>query len=230
MAMYQPFYGLTRNPFDKNQCTEKDCFESRDIRKVVPRLNYLKDTLGLCQCLGLSDKGGKTTMFKAIQDQIWYMYNDKKQPLFLAIDEAQYLSASVLTDLKILTNQKFDSVNCFALALFGEPYLRDTLKRPVHEALDQRIVVRYNFKGLSDQEVGAYIRHKLAKANGAESIISPAAISAIASNAHGCPRLIDNFMCDAIAIGAQQNKQVIDEEVAMAAISNQDPFHDDDTE
>ena len=273
MAMYQPFYGLTRNPFDKNQCTEKDCFESRDIRQVVPRLGYLKDTLGLglftarpglgknyalrcfldtvnpnlfriecislstvsvadfykevCQCLGLSDKGGKIAMFKAIQDHVWYMYNDKKQPLFLAIDEAQYLSTSVLTDIKILMNQKFDSVNCFALALFGEPYLRDTLNRPVHEALNQRVVVRYNFKGLSEQEVGDYIRHKLARANGAESIISPAAISAIASNAHGSPRLLDNFMRDALTIGAQQQKQVIDEEIAMAAISNQDPFHDD---
>lgn len=274
MAAFLSYYGLSRNPFDKNQCSEKDCFESRDVRQLIPRLNYLKETLGIgvftarpglgknfaircfidtlnpnlfnvqcislstvsvvdfykevCLCLGLSDKGGKTAMFKAIQDQIWYMYNDKHQPLFMVIDEAQYLSTSVLTDIKILMNQRFDSVNCFALALCGETYLHDTLKKPVHEALNQRVMVRYNFKGLSEQEVRDYIFHKLERASAAGSIISDAAIAAIASNAHGSPRLVDNFMRDALIIGSQQQKQVIDEEIAMAAVSNQNPFGDDD--
>ena len=31
-------------------------------------------------------------MFKAIQEQITYLYKEKRQPLLLAIDEAQYLS------------------------------------------------------------------------------------------------------------------------------------------
>jgi hypothetical protein len=29
-------------------------------------------------------------MFKEIQERIYYLYQDKKQPLVLAIDEAQY--------------------------------------------------------------------------------------------------------------------------------------------
>lgn len=273
-AAFLAYYGLSRNPFDKNQCSEKDCFESRDVRQMLSRLDYLKGTLGIgvftarpglgknyaircfvdtlnpnlfrvecitlstvsvvdfykevCLCLGLSDKGGKTTMFKAIQDQIWYMYSDKRQPLFLVIDEAHYLNTSVLTDIKILMNQKFDSVNCFALVLCGETYLHDTLKKPVHEALNQRIMVRYNFRGLSEQEVRGYILHKLERASGAASIINDAAITAIASNAHGSPRLVDNFMRDALIIGAQQQKQVIDEEIAMAAVNNQNPFIDED--
>lgn len=274
MAAFMSFYGLSRNIFDKNQCTEKDCFESRDVKQMLARLDYLKNTLGIgvftgrpglgknyatrcfidtlnpnlyrvesislstvsvidfykevCLCLGLSDKGGKTAMFNAIQNQIWYMYNDKRQPLFLVIDEAHYLSTSVLTDIKILMNQNLDSVNCFALALCGEPHLHNTLKKPIHEALNQRVMVRYNFKGLSDQEIREYILHKLTRANGAASIISDAAITAIASNSHGSPRIIDNLMSDALLIGAQQSKQVIDEEIAMAAVSNQDPFGDED--
>ena len=46
----------------------------------------------LCSILSVSDKGGKTGMFKAIQEQITYLYKEKQQPLLLAIDEAQYLS------------------------------------------------------------------------------------------------------------------------------------------
>ena len=77
----------------------------------------------LCDQLGLETKGGKTIMFRAIQDRIHYLYKEKKQPLILAIDEAQYLSNAVLKDLKMLMNFNYDSLNCFTLILSGEPYL-----------------------------------------------------------------------------------------------------------
>jgi len=82
----------------------------------------------LCDQLGLETKGGKTVMFKAIQDRIHYLYKEKKQPLILAIDEAQYLSNAVLKDLKMLMNFNYDSLNCFTLILSGEPYLNCLLQ------------------------------------------------------------------------------------------------------
>ena len=148
--MYNSFYGLSFNPFDKQQLKEKDHFVSNDFREMTNRLNYLKDIRGigvftarpgmgksyalrcfaaglnpslfhmeylclstisvadfykqLCSILGVSDKGGKTGMFKAIQEQITYLYKEKRQPLLLAIDEAQYLSTGILNDIKMLMN------------------------------------------------------------------------------------------------------------------------------
>lgn len=58
----------------------------------------------LCAILGVSDKGGKTGMFQAIQQQITYLYKEKRQPLLLAIDEAQYLGTDILNDIKMLMN------------------------------------------------------------------------------------------------------------------------------
>lgn len=49
-------------------------------------------------------------MFKAIQDRLFYLYKDKRQPLILANDEAQYLSNGILQDLKMLMNFKYDSL------------------------------------------------------------------------------------------------------------------------
>lgn len=72
-----------------------------------------------CAILGVSDKGGKPGMFKAIQEQVWYLYREKRQPLLLAIDEAQYLSIGILNDIKMLMNYGYDSVNCFTLILCG---------------------------------------------------------------------------------------------------------------
>ena len=101
----------------------------------------------LCAILGVSDKGGKTRMFKAIQEQIAYLYKEKRQPLLLAIDEAQYLNTGILNDIKMLMNYGYDSVNCFTLILCGESHLNNTLRKPVHEALRQRITVHYNYSG-----------------------------------------------------------------------------------
>ena len=160
-------------------------------------------------------------MFKSIQEQIWYLYKEKRQPLLLAVDEAQYLSAGILNDIKMLMNYGYDSVNCFTLILCGEAHLNNTLSRPVHEALRQRVMVHYNFSGLSDDEVARYVLHKISCAGGSESIIDKAALSAIHSHSQGNPRLIDNLMTDALALGAQMDKKAIDAEVILAAVNNQ---------
>ena len=175
----------------------------------------------LCAILGVSDKGGKTGMFQAIQQQITYLYKEKRQPLLLAIDEAQYLGTDILNDIKMLMNYGYDSVNYFTLILCGESHLNDTLRKPVLEALRQRITVHYNYAGLSDEEVSKYILHELNLAGAADSIIDPAALAATHSFTQGNPRLIDNLMTDALTLGSQQNKQIIDAEIIRAAVDNQ---------
>lgn len=172
--MFNAFYGLSCNPFDKQQLKEKDCFISNDFREMTNRLNYLKDIHGigvftarpgmgksyalrcfanslnpslhhmeylclstisvsdfykqLCAVLGVSDKGGKPAMFRTIREQITYLYKEKRQPLLLAIDEAQYLNTGILNDIKMLMNYGYDSVNYFTLILWRISSKRHTKK------------------------------------------------------------------------------------------------------
>lgn len=174
----------------------------------------------LCDILGVSDKGGKPGRFQAIKDQIYYLYKEKRQPLILAIDEAHHLSTGILNDLKMLMNYNYDSLNCFTLILCGEPHLNNTLCRPVHEALRQRITVHYNFEGLTDSEVSDYIIHKIECAGGSRTIIDPAALAAVHGYSSGNPRIVDDIMRDAITIGSQANRKVIDSETILAAVNN----------
>ena len=44
---YNSFYGLTFNPFDKQQLKEKDCFRSKDFNEMNVRLNHLKNIRGI---------------------------------------------------------------------------------------------------------------------------------------------------------------------------------------
>lgn len=173
-----------------------------------------------CEILGVSHKGGKPGMFRAIQHQIFYLYHEKRQPLLLAVDEAQYLNTGILNDIKMLMNYHYDSLNCFSLILCGESHLNDILRKPVHEALRQRITVHYEFQGLSDAEIPNYIHHKISVAGAATSIIDDAALSAIHSLSQGNPRIIDTIMTDALTIAAQTGKSVIDPDTVLAAANN----------
>ena len=175
----------------------------------------------LCEILGVSLRGGKPGRFKAIQEQIEYLYREKRQPLILAVDEAQFLNTAILNDIRMLMNYGYDSLNCFTLILCGESHLNSTLRKPVHEALRQRITVHYDFTGLSDTEVPEYVRHKISIAGGAPSIITEAAMASVNSLSQGNPRIIDNIMTDALTIGAQKDRSVIDPEVILSAVNNQ---------
>ena len=175
----------------------------------------------LCSVLGVDASSKKTVMFKAVQERLYHLFKEKRRPLILAIDEAQELDSGIFKDLKMIMNHGFDSLNCFALVLIGEPHLNYILQKPIHEALKQRVTVHYNYEGLTDGEVGEYILHKFKIAGAVPSILCDGVIPAVHGYARGNPRLIDNLMTDALTIGAQQDKKVIDAEIILAAINNQ---------
>jgi type II secretory pathway predicted ATPase ExeA len=264
--MFQPYYGFSKNPFDKQTVTEKDAFPSHDHKQATGRLSYLKDIRGVgvftsppgfgktfalrcfarsldrnlhemayiclstvsltdfyrqfCTALGIDPPHGKPAMFRAIQDRLFHLLKEKKKPFLLILDEAHELSAPVLKDLKMIMNHDFDSLNCFTLVLAGEPHLNRILDKPVHEALRQRVVIHYGFSGLSDAETEQYVLHKLRIAGAAASILGEGTLPAVIGYAHGCPRLLDNLMNEALMLGAQLEKPSLDTETIMAAVNN----------
>jgi len=173
-----------------------------------------------CAALGIDAPYGKAAMFRAIQDRLYHLFKEKRKPLLLILDEAQKLSSAILNDLKMIMNHDFDSINCFSIALAGETHLNNTLEKPIHEALRQRIVISYNFAGLSDDETEAYILHKLQRAGTPASILGEGTLTAITGYARGCPRLIDNLLTKSFILGAQLDKKTLDSDVIMAAVNN----------
>ncbi len=266
MAEAFAFYGLRYNPFEKENVTPKNAFQSEDFKAVQGRMRSLSESRGIgvitapsgdgktlavrcameglnpnlfvtgyiplstvtvgefyrqwCDLLGVEKKGGKPGMLRNMKEQMRAMYKVKHQPLFLVLDEAQCLSTAILNDLKIILNFDYDSLNCVCLVLCGEPHFNNTLLKPVHESLLQRVTVHYNFRGLRDGEVADYVRHKITSAGGPTSILTDSALGAVHGHSHGTPRIIDNLMRDALIIGAQNDKQAIDSEVILAAVEN----------
>jgi type II secretory pathway predicted ATPase ExeA len=204
------------------------CFE-QGLNKNLYQLHYIcLSTVSVadfykqfCELLGLPNKGGKAMMFKSLKERIFYLYKEKRCPVIVVIDEAQYLGTGILMDLKMLMNFQYDSLNCFSLILSGEPHLNNNLQKPVNEALKQRITVNYNFSGLDPDEVGKYISHKISVAGGSADIIGKDALQTIVGFCHGNPRVIDKMMSNALILGAQLGKPCIDSETILAAADSQ---------
>jgi type II secretory pathway predicted ATPase ExeA len=173
-----------------------------------------------CTALGIDAPYGKFAMFQAIQERLYHLFKEKKKPLVLIFDEAHDLNAPILKDIKLIMNADYDSMNCFTLALAGEPHLNNILEKPIHEALRQRIVVHYNFNGLSESEIEQYLLHKLRIANAPDSILGTGTLAAIVGYARGCSRLVDNLMIEALSLGAQLEKHSLDTDTILAAANN----------
>ena len=174
----------------------------------------------LCVSLGLEVSYKKSVMFKRIQDYLYSMSTDKNIHCILCLDEAQYLNADILKDLKMLCNFCMDSKNCFSLILLGQPVLRSLMMRQTNEALRQRIAVNYSFSGMSEAETREYIRNRLELVGASPAIIDESAITTAYGSCSGSLRILNLIITKAMMIGAQNEKTHIDSEMILSAAND----------
>lgn len=159
----------------------------------------------------------KIDLFKNIQERIVTLSKDKKITPVIMIDEAQYLKTEILNDLKILFNFDMDSKNYAIVILSGQPVLNNILSKQVHESLKQRVVINYNFSGISKQETSDYISSRLQLSGVHNQIFNPNSIEAIYSCCNGSIRKLNSIIEKCLMIGCQKKVDIIDTEIIMAA-------------
>ena len=108
----------------------------------------------------------------------------------IIIDEANYISNTVLNDLKILFNFEKDSRDRAVILLVGLPQLNNTLKLSIHEPLRQRIIMNYNLDGLTKDEGREYIGQKLRGAGCSQPVFEEAAVEAVLNASDGTARMM----------------------------------------
>lgn len=170
-----------------------------------------------CLALGIEPSSRKSDMFKDIKDHMENMSTDKRIHYILVWDEAQYLNSDILKDLKMLMNFSMDSKDCFSLVLIGLPVLNNILEKQIHEALRQRLVINYNFEGLSEDEALEYINSRLSLAGVSTEIFDTNALVAAYGGCGSSIRRLNMILTKALMIGAQHEKSIIDTDIIMAA-------------
>jgi len=167
--------------------------------------------------LDLDPPNKKVDIFRVIQERIMTLVKDRGQTCLIIIDEAQYLQTGILNDLKILLNFEMDSRNYAAFILAGQPLLNNILTKKVHEALKQRIIMNYNFQGITHEEGKKYISEKLKECGVYNQIITEGALEAIVSSGNGSIRKINSMVDKCLFIGSISNSKMIDTDIVMNA-------------
>jgi len=171
----------------------------------------------LCYELGIEPAHKKIDMFKSIQERIISLVRDRKINVIIVVDEAQYLRAPILNDLKLLLNFELDSKNYASLILVGQPVLNDMLNRNTFEALRQRITISYNMSGITKEELINYINNRIEVAHGNNGIFNEQALETIYSACNGSIRVANNIITKSFLIGKSKNKEIIDSDVVLEA-------------
>jgi general secretion pathway protein A len=141
----------------------------------------------------------------------------------LIIDEAQNLPLPILEQIRILSNLETDTEKLLQIILVGQLDLLPLLRSPELRQLDQRVSIRYQLRPLTQEEVGAYVSHRLAIARGTRTaVFTPAALALVYRYSGGIPRLI-NMVCDRALLGGYSSQTArIDESHVVAAAEGLD--------
>lgn len=164
---------------------------------TVVYLGQDQDGSNLCRrlafSLGLKPRLSRTHTLLAISQFLSDNRLEQGREILLVIDEAHLLDNATLEDIRLLTNDNFDSQSPLSIILVGQLPLRTRLKGIGFEAINQRLRFRYALEGFSEQETENYIRHHMRLIDFPENFFDSAACKLIFQAARGVIREINNL-------------------------------------
>ena len=103
---------------------------------------------------GLTTERNRAALYRQIKNEVTRLGTEARTRPVLILDEAHGLRSDVLEEMRLLTNYAMDSQNRLCLLFCEQTELRRRLGMAVHEALNQRVVVRYHLPPLTRDEAG----------------------------------------------------------------------------
>jgi type II secretory pathway predicted ATPase ExeA len=147
----------------------------------------------LARLLGEAPEYRKADVLDQIQARLVQFHEQGLSPVFI-LDEAQLIpSKATFDEIRLLTNFQLDDRNLMTILLMGQPELGRRLKHPAYEALMQRVGIRYTLEGLEEDEISAYISHRLTQAGGPADLFKPETAKVFFAYTRGIPRLINTL-------------------------------------
>ena len=175
----------------------------------------LAEKLGLQPCFRKGDNIAK------INERMRKLARDQKVMPVIIVDEAQGIrkGSGYFLSFQEMMNFEMDSRNYGILVLSGHPILNDTLSLEVNEAFNQRIVVNYDFQGMSEEEVGEYVRSRMLLADATPEVFDRAAVTALYDCCQKSVRRLNRLCRTALLIGANEKSRTITASIVREAAS-----------
>lgn len=130
----------------------------------------------------------------------------------LLIDEAQAMSAAVLSELRLLASTELDARSILTVVLAGDERLVKKLQSEEFLPVASRIRCRLRCESLTPQQLKEGLVNHLKKA-GNPRVMSAAVIDSLSEHAAGNYRVLMNMANDLLAAAVQRECEVIDEKL-----------------
>jgi general secretion pathway protein A len=160
----------------------------------------------------------KTDLFDQIQRGIIDLYDHQGKTPVIILDEAHLIEHQTLQEIVLITNFSMDSRVPFLLVLIGQADFRETLKRRIHEPLNQRISLKYHMAGVTtDEETKEYVLHHLKLAGRTDPLFEDQAFTMLGQLGQGLPRKIGNIAVSAMTLAMAKKSQTINADLIVKA-------------
>jgi len=157
---------------------------------------------------------------KAVTSGLMDVASDGKHAL-VCLDEVQAMPQVTLEAIRLLTNLETEKRKLLQVVLFGQPELDQKLQQQSSRQLLQRITFQYTLYGLRDDEVGAYLSHRLRIAGyEGEGIFTHAAIRLLHRFSGGTPRLVNILAHKALMLAYGEGSREIGPSLVKAAVAD----------
>lgn len=226
-ALSRILYALTNNKGCVLLTGEYGCGKTALVRKVIEALDPDRYELALINYpIFSSNEFLREVLFQYGEDNVagtklelfhrvsafGYDRMQKGKQNVLAIDEAQLIEdPEIFEQIRLLLNLQLEDKGLMSIFLVGQPELRERIM--AYPQLDQRIGVKYHIHYFAQDDVIAYVRHRLRIGGATREIFTTDAYVAIARMSHGVPRRINNI-CDLCLLdGSTTRVEMIDESI-----------------
>ncbi|NTS75860.1 AAA family ATPase [Catenovulum sp. SM1970] len=110
---------------------------------------------------GLESELSQQQVTQLIQQKVMAL-TAEGQSVLIILDEAQALTEDSIEAVRLFTNLETESRKLVQIVLFGQPELDTRLAKPELRQVKQRISFSYQLRCLYQEEVQAYIQHRMA--------------------------------------------------------------------
>lgn len=156
--------------------------------------------------------------FKALRER-WQAHIESTmcRPV-LIYDEAQMANPGVLSELRLLTSNQFDSTSLLTVILCGDERLLHHLRSEELLPLESRIRFRMTMDSVSKESLSQFVSHCL-EAAGNPQLMSKQVIDTLAEQAGGNFRTLTNLANELLSVAIKKNIARIDEKLFFEASS-----------
>ena len=175
----------------------------------------------VAQGLGVDTRAvEKARLLDAVEQRLEEEMRAGKRTL-LIVDEAQNLPVSALEELRMLSNFQCGGRALIQTVLLGQPEFRDRLAGPGLEQLRQRVIATHHLDAMGEDEVSAYIRHRLTRVDwqGVPDFDADA-FAAIHRHSGGIPRRVNQLAHRLMLHAAIEGAETIGAAIVEAVVAD----------